>query len=530
MYEERRDAIRAAVLEKIPAELRLKKDYSGDATVMHVPAECGLLTDKELAITEVVDATALRDQLAAGEVSACDAVTAFAKRAAIAHQLTCCLTDWFLPEAYERAKWLDSELARTGKPVGPLHGVPISVKDQVCVRGHDASAGYVSTIAEATEDAALIAALRDQGAVFYAKTNMPQAIMHLECESVYGRTTNPRNTALSSGGSSGGEGALLALRGSILGIGTDIGGSIRNPSAANGLYGFRNSANVLPYFGIKAAMAGNQAVTSVVGPMAHSLRDCDLFIDAVLSSPLSRMGLSTVSYVWGQDTQGFDAERPLRIGVMADDGVVRPHAAIQRGIESARKRFSKVPNVELVPYTPYGGAQGLELIHTLYFADGGDTVRKICRAADEPVHKLTEYVLGKAKNLSQQELWALQAKRGAFRKAFADHWDALGLDVVLAPVYVAPGAPHNTSYYWNYTALWNLLDFPCIVFPTGLYAEAGEGTETRTAQNEYEQLCLDKGSLTGDLNGAPISLQLVARTYEDARLLNLLNTLEAEAA
>lgn len=87
--------------------------------------------------------------------------------------------------------------------------------------------------------------LLDLGAVLYCKTNLPQTIMTGDSDNnVFGRTLNPRNTALTAGGSTGGEGALLALRGSILGVGTDVGGSIRVPSVCNGIYGLRPSLGI----------------------------------------------------------------------------------------------------------------------------------------------------------------------------------------------------------------------------------------------------------------------------------------------
>lgn len=141
--------------------------------------------------------------------------------------------------------------------MGPLHGVPITLKDQFDVEGYDSTIGYVSrTLRPAKEDAALVRILNDLGAVIIAKTNLPQSIMvmsplqviytsysHIQwCETenpIWGLTVNPLNKAFTPGGSSGGEGALLALHGSIIGYGTDLGGSVRIPSHINGLYGLK---------------------------------------------------------------------------------------------------------------------------------------------------------------------------------------------------------------------------------------------------------------------------------------------------
>lgn len=97
--------------------------------------------------------------------------------------------------------------------------------------------------------------------------------MHLETSSnLYGETVCPFNRNLTSGGSSGGEGALIGLRGSCLGIGTDIGGSIRSPAANNGLYGLRPSSYRLPMGGMTATMMGQEHVVPVVGPLSTSLQ------------------------------------------------------------------------------------------------------------------------------------------------------------------------------------------------------------------------------------------------------------------
>jgi amidase len=223
-YTAAAEKIRARLDAEIPASLRLPQELLDDlpVDVSAIAETCGLLTPEELAITEL-DATAVRDQIAAGTLSAVDTVTAFGKRAVVVHQLTGCLTEIFLDEGIARAKELDEHFKKTGQVVGPLHGVPISVKEHLPVAGHYSSFGFLSSHTFSKEDCQLVAILRSLGAVFYVKTNQPQGIMHLECHGFHSRTLNPFNTRLSSGGSSGGEGALIGAKGSCLGLGTDIG-------------------------------------------------------------------------------------------------------------------------------------------------------------------------------------------------------------------------------------------------------------------------------------------------------------------
>jgi amidase len=169
----------------------------------------------------------------------------------LSHQLTRiqtnCLTEIFFDKAIQRARNLDRE--KQLNPTGvlrPFHGLPVSLKDSFQVAGYDTSTGLACFVDEpAEEDSATAAMLIDLGAVLYCKTNVPQSIMTGDSDNnVFGRTLNPRNTKLTAGGSTGGEGALIALRGSVLGVGTDIGGSIRVPSLCNGLYGFRPSVGI----------------------------------------------------------------------------------------------------------------------------------------------------------------------------------------------------------------------------------------------------------------------------------------------
>lgn len=139
-----------------------------------------------------------------------------------------------LESALNEADRLDEHLQRTGKTIGPLHGVPISLKDQFFVEGYETSVGFVAWLdgpAKKEDEDGIVPVLRASGAVFHVKTNVPTSVMvrpwlmqSIETVNyIIGRTCNPYNRCCSAGGSSGGEGSLLAQRGALLGVGTDIG-------------------------------------------------------------------------------------------------------------------------------------------------------------------------------------------------------------------------------------------------------------------------------------------------------------------
>jgi amidase len=147
-YEERARQKRAKQAESIPPAWRLKNIPS----TLEVPnaveyiRQSGLLTPEELKITETTDASVLLQQLATKQLTAAEVVTAFSKRAALAHQLTVCCTEMPFEESIATAKALDEHLEKTGQTVGPLHGLPISIKDQFDIKGLDSAIGMTTLL------------------------------------------------------------------------------------------------------------------------------------------------------------------------------------------------------------------------------------------------------------------------------------------------------------------------------------------------------------------------------------------------
>ena len=149
---------------------------------------------------------------------------------------TNCLTE-LIPQALLDAKACDDYLSKTGKTIGPLHGLPISLKEQIAVAGRRTNVGFLAWVDNlSSEDAYIVKTLKTLGAVVFARTNQPQSLMQLETSNnIYGPTVHPKNRQLTAGGSTGGEAALMAMNGTPMGIGGDIGGSIRCPAALTGV-------------------------------------------------------------------------------------------------------------------------------------------------------------------------------------------------------------------------------------------------------------------------------------------------------
>ena len=313
----------------------------------------GYYTGDELQIVQA-EADTILDKVKTKTWTALEVAKAFCKASAYAQELTNCLTEVLYPEAIERAKYLDDYLARTGELIGPLHGLPISLKDCFITAPHPSSNGMAAFANEALhKDSMLVTVLRDLGAVFYVKTNVPVAMMMAETNNnVWGETRNPLHKNLSPGGSSGGESALIAFKGSPLGIGTDIGGSIRIPAAWCSLYGLKPSFGRYPHYGTKPGIAGQEYILSVNGPMSRSLKTLQLYSQAVLSEAVSpwESDHKCLPIPWRKNVIQPPG-RKLRFGLIGvEDGLVHVHPPVERALKMTQDSLEKAGH-EVIPWS-----------------------------------------------------------------------------------------------------------------------------------------------------------------------------------
>ncbi|KAJ1322830.1 amidase [Microdochium nivale] len=539
------------------------------ANVMDVPLTCGVLDDAEIRITSDFDATGLLEELRARRLTAEQVVVAFCKRAAIAHQLTNCLTEIFFDQAISRAKQLDrNRLDQPYKPLPPLFGLPVSLKDTFAVAGHDTSSGLACYASQPSpSDSAMARMLSDLGAVLYCKTNVPQSVLTGDSHNhVFGRTLNPRGrNSLGAGGSSGGEAALLALRGSVLGVGTDAAGSVRVPATCNAVYGLRASVGIVPHAGVRdlqplGLMHGGSSIESTAGPMATSLRDCEMFMRVVMQAGGWRYDSTAVCVPWvggtdvgvtgGERNSDKKKKKKLRIGVAVDDGVFTPTPPVRRGLQVALDRLACHPeDVELVSIVlPCVETVYTEVVRYLTLCGGQHYLDLFARTEEPVVPSLANTgILSAPATTDISVLWTMNARRAEISEAYHDLFfpsssssssssgggSSGALDAILMPPAPHTALPHDRWSRPAYTCIWNYVDYAALVIPVdkvrvdgggsdGVDA-AGDGAKYGKADREVYEL------YTGpeDYKDAPVCVQLVGYKQRDEALLQVATVVDS---
>jgi amidase len=454
---------------RIPNNWRLSSTPS-TLDVRSIVRSSGILSPHELAITEDYDATSLAAAICSRKLSAESVAVAFCKRAAIAQQLCNCLTEIFFDDAIERAKWLDAEYKKTGRVLGPLHGVPVSLKDTFKVRGYDASIG-IASLAEnpAKDNSLLVDILLEAGAVLYCKTNIPQTLMALDSDNnIFGRVMNPRNRKATAGGSSGGEGALLAMKGSVLGIGTDVGGSIRIPAMCNGLYGIKPGSNRVPFVGQQGG--GKEGISKIglpasAGPIARSMRDCELLLRTVSNARPWQRDPALAYGLW--EEQGSIQNKPL-IGVIRTDGLITPLPPVSKVLDEAVEKL-RASGVEVIEIDSPALKKCQSLGNAFFGIDGGNYMFDLLDATSEPLINWLSTRLRRKAPLSLDKVIEAHAKRTQLEtemlKIWKDPTTGRTVDAIILPVAPHPVPPIDRWNGVSYTSSFVLLDYPAGTLP-----------------------------------------------------------------
>ena len=497
-----------------------------------------------------LSATQLLAALEARALSSVEIVEALLARIDAVEPAVHAFVEVFREESRQQAALADAARAR-GITLGPLHGLPLTVKENIATRGSDQTLGIRSRKGKpAAEDAPVVKVLKDCGGIVLGKTNVPLLLLSMESNNdLFGTTANPWDTRRAPGGSSGGEGAAIATGGSPLGIGTDIGGSIRIPSAWCGVPGLKPTWGRWSMGGSAGAMPGQEVIKSQMGPMARTVGDLVLAMRAVSPERQRPYDPLVPPIPWGEPSalplQG------LRVGYYEADDVFPPAASVRRAVRESAEALAAA-GAELIPFTPPNNVELVELYFAAVSADGGRTIdlsmgeqdftpqlQTLVRIArlPTPVRVLAGQLMGLrgerrvARQLSVlgeksvAELWRLAARRTALQRAEAAAWTAAGFDLLLAPPTVTPAALLGETGDWSlgawHTMRYNVLDLPAGVVPVSR-VRADETTRPAPADRlEKKAARFEQGSA-----GLPVCVQVVGRPWEEDKVLGLMLHLE----
>ena len=331
--------------------------------------------------------------------------------------------------ALAAARAVDADRA-AGRPLGPLAGLPITVKDTIDARGLQSSHGRAVDARLATTDAPVVRRLREAGCVVLGKTNVPVYLAGLHTwNDLFGVTVSPWDPAVSSGGSSGGASAAVAAGLSVADLGSDLAGSLRIPAAWCGLFGHRPSNGIVSKLGNMPWPDGGllEPMVSAVGPMTRSAADTEAFTAALVGAE-------------GLEATGWRVELPaprvrglagVRVAVWLDDPACPVDSETRSAVRGFADRLAGAgARVEELTAPPVGGAADLALFRRLQAAEvvhglDDEAWRAACAAADGGDDAAALY-----RQDLRSALTDLEAQRAATRR-----WhDVFGrVDVVLCP-------------------------------------------------------------------------------------------------
>lgn len=441
-------------------------------------------------------ATALAKAIRTKQLSALEVANAYLKRIEEVNPRLNAIFQVSAERVQAEARAADAALAR-GQLKGPLHGVPMSIKDSLDTAGVVSTAGTIGRAHFVPEkDATAVARVRAAGAILLGKTNTPEFTGGAEAEnSVYGRTNNPYDLAISPAGSSGGEGAILAAGGSAFGIGSDTGGSVRLPAYFCGVTAIKPTNGRVPLTGHIVDYTGgiNGGNNPALGPMARYIEDLDLILPIiqgvdwrdpfVIPMPLSTLRAVDVS--------------KLRVSFHRDNGMATPSAEVQRAVEAAASAVSATGAIveEVRP-------KGIEEFASLWAdpgrSNGGASRARLLRAAGSPETRPRAALA----QVSSAQVDDFLSRQNAYRSRMLSFMGTY--DVMICPIFHKSPQPHGWSHLpdsmqtdFTYSAVFNILGWPAAVVRNATSA-----------------------------SGLPIGVQIVARPWRDDVALAVATVIE----
>jgi amidase len=460
-----------------------RRDFLGTAAVAGVIATAGRasLADSAQAASETgsditsKSASELASAIRSKELSSRAVVEAHLAQIAKVNPKLNAIVQLTADSARTEADEADAALAR-GEIKGPLHGVPVTIKDTletsgvVCTGGTKGRANYVPKA-----DATAVARLRAAGGIILGKTNVPELAGAIESDNlVYGRTNNPYDLARTPGGSSGGESAIVAACGSPLGLGTDAGGSIRIPAHFCGLAAIKPTSGRVPRTGQFPMPMGARNPVFHVSLIARKVDDLALTLP-VISGPDFRDHSIVAMPLLDPKAVTLNG---LKLAYFEDDGVATPTKEITAAVRDSAKAFMDA-GVKVEENRPPDAAKAATVYHDMSRGDGGAGTRAFLKSiGSDPISPLFEqaltYSVAPAMANTTEALTAF-VRWDAFRNSmlrFMENYDA-----VLSAVAPFPALPHGTSFEeqnrrgFGYAQMYNLTGWPTATVRVGTSPE-----------------------------------------------------------
>jgi amidase len=415
-------------------------------------------------------ATALARAIRAKEVSSEEVVNACLARIEQVNPQLNAVVGLTADEALNQARKADAALTG-GELWGPLHGVPITIKDSLDTAGFLTSWGTPGRAAHVpSEDATVVARMKAAGAILLGKTNTPELTLAFETDNpVYGRTNNPYDLERTPGGSSGGEGAIIAAGGSPLGLGSDTGGSIRVPSHFCGISGIRPTSGRVPRTGHAIPPGGIVDSLTQLGPIARHVEDLALVLPLIAGVDGRDPAVVPMPAV---NTADLDLNG-IRAAFHIDNGIQAPTPETANAVKAAAEALS-MEGVILEEKRPPGIEETFEIFLGLLVGwDGGAWIRLLLDRAGTAVTETSLGALLPGQALSADEIVRLVDRWDRFRSRMLSFLDTY--DLILSPVNAYPALPHGEAGHkltgFSYTMTYNLTGWPAAVVRAGTSPE-----------------------------------------------------------
>ncbi|MBZ5686987.1 MAG: amidase [Acidobacteriia bacterium] len=413
------------------------------------------------------------------------------------------------PERVRRQAREAEAAVMSSQVLGPLHGVPISIKSSIEVAGMKCEAGTrLRSGFVATQDAPLVERLRQAGAIILGVTNTPELLMAWETDnSLYGRTNSPWDLDRTPGGSSGGEAAAIASGMSAGGVGSDGGGSIRVPAHFSGICGLKPTPGRIPSTGHFPPSGGPFALLGVVGPMARTIADLKILFEVMQGPDDGDSFAAPIPLRWPT----HDELSHLRIGYFEDDGRTPVTPEIRNAVRTAAEALSRA-GFQVEPFRPEGLEEARLLWKKFFVKTGGMLIGPMFAGHEQDISPTLKQFLewsAAEPSLSGPDVIDAWIRRDTLRASFLAQMRKY--PIFLCPPAAIPAFRHGERTWmiegktvgyldaWSYTEWFNLLGNPAAVVPVSQSPE-----------------------------GLPVGVQIVGRPWEEELVLSVASLLERE--